>query len=147
MLQNFPEGRTPILSAPVTMVTQPLQFTSAALRNTGAPSGTAVPQPYGPILGGQDERLRQVSFSGGFLYSCETSILRHSFTVHPLRWLCNHQQSYSNAPCITDPWKLGAGLNTPVNISSRIYNGLAYFIVAPNFTSDGNYTARIIDQG
>lgn len=41
----------------------------------------------------------------------------------------------------------GSGFNTPVNITNRVYNGLAYFVVAPNFTSDGKYTARIVNQG
>lgn len=70
-MQNFPERRTPVLSAPVTMLTQPLQYTTAALSNPRAPSRTSVPQPDGPILGGLDERMRQVSFSGGYLYTCE----------------------------------------------------------------------------
>lgn len=70
-LQNFPGNQTPILSPPVTLLTEALQFTETGLANDKALSGTSVPQPLGPILGAQEERMRQVSFSGGYLYSCE----------------------------------------------------------------------------
>ena len=72
-LQNFPNNQSPVLSPPVTLLTQALQYTETALPFKNAPSGTAVPQPTGPILGAQEERMRQVSLSGGYLYSCKNT--------------------------------------------------------------------------
>lgn len=40
-----------------------------------------------------------------------------------------------------------AGFQTPVNISERIWDGLAYFVLQPNFTANGLYTATLVDQG
>lgn len=39
------------------------------------------------------------------------------------------------------------GFQCPVSIGSRIWDGLAYFVLQPNFTSAGQYTTKIVDQG
>lgn len=85
-LQNFPGNQTPILSPPVTLLTEALQFTETGLANDKALSGASVPQPLGPILGAQEERMRQVSFSGGYLYSCKPfSLCQTSSTPYPTK--------------------------------------------------------------
>lgn len=70
-LQNFPGGRSPVLSPPQTLITEALQYTESVLTYEPAPTGTLIPQPAGPILAAQEERMRQVSLSGGYLYSCK----------------------------------------------------------------------------
>jgi len=69
-VQGFPGGATPTLLPPVTLITQPLQFTTTAFKNLAVPSGTSVPQPSGPTVSAQEEGMRQVTYSGGYLYSC-----------------------------------------------------------------------------
>lgn len=61
--------------------------------------------------------------------------------------LQNTLQLQSSALDLSDPPRLPAGLNTPLQIDSRVYNGLAFFVLAPNFTADGAYTAKLVDSG
>ena len=106
LLQNFPGDQTPVVSTPMTLLTESLQFTSSALANNETPSGTAITQPAGPILSAQEERMRQVSFSGGYLYSCElccSAILCQGLTLalkglfipfHSSSWSLSEQWIY-----------------------------------------------------
>ena len=117
---------TPTLQPPVTLLTQPLQFTSTALRNPNAPSKVSVPQPNGPILGAQEERMRQVAFSGGYLYSCE------SLAVLP------------RYPAVTSQTCQAASLNS----CSEVHAGLGWIsILDPHIVGssgqDCNWTCRL----
>ena len=145
-----------MLSPPVTLVTQPLGFTSTFLKNTQVPSGTSVSQPTGPTLGAQDERMRQVAYSGGRLYSCETPLhvrqdspghmsQHHSCKCPPYNETI--KEDCSLVPDILLTSVRFEGLTTAVGIGNGTVDGLAYFVVSPSFTAEGLYTADIVDQG
>ena len=59
----------PVLSDPVTMFTEALQYPSVEFFDY-EDSTSEIPQPSGQPLDARDERLRQVAFSNGFLWTC-----------------------------------------------------------------------------
>lgn len=125
--QDFPDNRSPTLSPPITLVTQELQYTETALPFERSLTGTAVPQPTGPILGAQEERMRQVSLSGGYLYSCETHMPHLNAIVSCEPCLREHVVHLSWVACIsqakstTGTWKCNAlGCKNRSILASRL---------------------------
>lgn len=68
--QGFPNGNLPQLSEPATLYTEALQYPSAEFFDY-EDKVVQLEQPSGVALDARDERLRQVSYSNGLLWTCE----------------------------------------------------------------------------
>ena len=70
-MQGFPDNQSPTLSSPVNMFTEQLEFPDHTFYDPYSVSGTGIFQPAGDIIDARDERMRQVSYSGGLLWTSE----------------------------------------------------------------------------
>lgn len=63
------------------------------------------------------------------------------------RWHKSNSTQHLFQVVRNDEEAAAAGFQCPVMIASRVWDGLAYFVLQPNFTESGQYTAKIVSQG
>ena len=67
-MQGFPGDLLPVVSDPVVLLTEELQYPTVEFYDYDDQT-TSIPQPSGRPLDARDERLRQVSYADGLLWT------------------------------------------------------------------------------